>query len=664
MAILSGQSTNHKHTFASAEQQMYMSNGYDSAYVWDGLAASAVLSGKAAPTSTPALSASSSGSVDTGVHVVQYRYIDTSTGWPSNAAPEAQVSTAPNKSVNVQVVASADTRVDKIVLEMTLSGGSTFFKVSEVDNTSGWYNIDVSDTTLAANTLEYDDTGHERPPVGRLQVYHRGYFFIAGKEEHAAGLAYCAATGTAITFTDGDIRDSLSGDYFHRTDDAQAYEISTVDSTGDTGQITLAETYDGTFSSAPYRTYPANRNRVNVSKALFPESHPTDSWLRVLKGTGDTLKALMPYSTALIFFGEYNMEILEWDAEPTSTTDARLNPIPGGRGALTQEVLVEHDGVVYSMDRKGVFAWRGGAPQVISRPVQDVIDSINFENPDRFHAHFDPINRQYVVFVTYGSESYPQTALVYNVDDGTWATHFYDRAITASTALPDGQGFERPFIGTTDGATWFGGIGYSDGIYPGTTMKGTVVTGATTTSANIAEGGLYVSGQKLAGVSTFWKEGSEYSAITSNTTSGLTMSPAFTSAPTPGDTLFLGRIWAVHKSKQFRVGRPLEDQKGFTLAIDFTPLVSAASLIVKVYTDGSATANTWTASTLDDGITFQASDEILIDLTKSDGHVEIPLDFNWQKSLTFEFIIDQANIPFELVSYHLVADTEQLGEVI
>jgi hypothetical protein len=663
MAILSGMSPNHKHTYASAEQWMYAANGYDVPHAWNGLLATAPQSGKAAPTSTPALSATSSGSVDTGVHVVQYRYIDTSTGWPSNASAEAQVSTAPNKSINVQVLASADSRVDKIVLEMTTAGGAAFFKVSEVDNTAGWYNMDISDNALLASTLAYDDLGHDRPPVGRLQAYHRGRFFIGGREEHAVGLAYSASTGPTITFTGADIRAALADGFFHRTDDAVAYSIATVDSTGDTGQITLDEDYPGSFSSATYRVYPANRNRVDVSKALYPESFPTDSWVRVLKGTGDTLKAMMPYSTAIAFFGERNMELLEWELDPTDTTDARLVPIPGGRGALTQEVVVEQDGVIYSIDRKGVFRWNGGAPQAISQPVQEVIDAINFENPERFHAHFDPINRQYVVFVVYGNETYPQTALVYNVDDGTWATHFYDRAISASTALPDGQGFERPFTGTVDGATWFGGIGYSDGVFPGTTMKGTVVSGASTSSVNCSEGGFYVSGQKLAGVSTFWKEGGEYSSITSNTTSGLTLSPAFTSAPSSGDTIFLGRIWAVHKSKQFRVGGPLEDQKGFKLALDFTPLTSAASLIVKIYKDGSAVASTWSANSLTDGVTFQASDEILVDLTNADGHVEIPLEWNWQKSVTFEFIIDQANIPFELIRYHLIADVEDGGTI-
>jgi hypothetical protein len=594
---------------------------------------------------------------------MQYRYLDKSTGWPSNASPETTVSTAPNKSVNLQVAASTDPRVDKIVLEMTLAGGATFFKVAEVDNSAGWKNIDITDTALAANTLEYDDTGHERPGIGRLQAYHRGLFFLGGPESHTAGLAYCASTGTAITFTDGDIRDAADGAYFHRTDDTEAYLIESVASTGDTGEIALAVPYAGSFSSAPYTIYPANRNRVNISKALYPESHPTDSWIRVLKGTGDTLKAMMPYSTAMLFLGERNIEILEWDIDPTSSTDARLNPIPGGRGALCQEVVVEIDGVVYSMDRKGIYRWRGGAPEHISQPVQDVIDSVDFTYPERFHAHFDPINRQYVVFVNYGSEERPQTALVFNVDDGTWSTHFYDRAMTAGIDCPDGNGFERPFLGTTDGASWFGGIGYSDGVYPGTTMKGTVVTGGSTTSVNCSEGGFYVSGQKLAGVACYWKEGAEYSAITSNTASGLTLSPAYTSAPSAGDTVYIGRIYAVHKSKQFHVAGPLEDQKGFSLALDFTPLSSAANLIVKIYVDGSATAETWAANTNVEGVTFQASDEVLVDLTESNGHVEIPLGFEWQKSVSFEFIVDQANIPYEMIRYHLIADTEETTEL-
>jgi len=308
---------------------------------------------------------------------------------------------------------------------MTLSGGDTFFKVSEVDNEDGWQEIDISDTSLAASPLDYDDESHERPPVGRLHCYHRGKFFIGGPEEHSAGLAYGTTASTAITFTDADIRAACAGAYFHKDGDAVAYLISSVASTGDSGKLTLSKAYAGaTFSSAGYTIYPANPNRVYVSKSLFPESIPTDGWIRVLKGTGDTLKAMMPYGTAMLFLGERSTEILEWETDPTSITDARLSPIPGGRGALCQEVVVEHDGNVYSMDRKGAYRWRGGAPEPISKPVQDVLDSVDFSHPERFHAHFDPINRQYVVFVCYGSETYPQTALVFSVDDGTWSTHF------------------------------------------------------------------------------------------------------------------------------------------------------------------------------------------------------------------------------------------------
>ena len=74
-----------------------------------------------------------------------------------------------------------------------------------------------------------------------------------------------------------------------------------------------------------------------------------------------------------------------------------------------------------------------------------------------------------------------------------------------------------------------------------------------------------------------------------------------------------------------------------------------------------ATASTWAANTLTDGVTFQASDEILVDLTKGNGHVEIPLEWDWQKSATFEFLIEEPNIQFELIRYHLITDVEDMG---
>ncbi|MHC4644235.1 MAG: hypothetical protein ACYTBJ_01940 [Planctomycetota bacterium] len=662
MPILSSQSTNHtRHTIASAERWLYFANGYDVPHCWDGLLAAAPQSGKAAPSSTPALSGSVSGAVTTGLHGVQYRYLDKSTGYPSNASGSASVSTATAKSISVQVAASADARVDKIVIEMTLAGGATFFEASEVDNTAGWYNVSISDTALSEQTLDYDDTGHERPPVGRLQTYTRGRFFVGGPEEHAVGLAFGSAAASTVTFTGADIRDAMAGGYFHRTGQAEARLIDSVESTGDTGSIKVHDALASTFSSAAYSFYPDDPNRVYYSKALYPESIPTDNWFRVLQESGDTLKAQLPYRSAMLFFGERNLEILEWEVDPGDSDDGRLYPIPGGRGALCQEVVVEHDGIVYSMDREGPYRWAGGAPVSMAKPVQDVLNSVNFTLGHLFHAHYKPDTDELIIFVCYGDETYPQTALVYNARDDSWGTHYYDRAITASMVAPDGSAVLRPFMGTQDGASWYAGIGYSDGVYPGTTMKGTVGSGATTATIPITEGGLYATGQALAGVALFHDEGSQVGVILSNTASVMTLSPAFDSAPTVGDTVLLGRIKATHKTKVFRLGGPQDDQHNHRFVIDYTPLSTQYYLIVKVYEDGSATAKSdWGASTNEDGVTFQDSDaEILVDLTKADGHVEIPLGADWKKAVQFELIIEEPNIPFELIRYYVVADAEE-----
>jgi hypothetical protein len=192
-------------------------------------------------------------------------------------------------------------------------------------------------------------------------------------------------------------------------------------------------------------------------------------------------------------------------------------------------------------------------------------------------------------------------------------------------------------------------------------MVGTVVSGSSQAGVTISGGGLYASGQKLKGVAAYWEEGDEVCTIISNTSSTLYFTSGYSSAPDAGDTIMVGRIYSQLKTQEYRVGKQTEYQQDLLLSMDFSALSSAKTLIVKMYKDGSDTASTWTAFTNVAGVTFQSGEsEVLVDLSKSDGHVEIPLYTDFHRSVTFEFIVDEPNVPLELIRYELLARSEPL----
>jgi hypothetical protein len=667
VTVASGLSENHRQTFSKAERWDYFANGYDPMLAWDSVLSAAVTAGFLEPTAATVPTTGASGLVSIGTHFIRYRYKDKSTGYVSDPNTQATFVAPASKQIDVTKTASADARIDAIIFEMTTAGGSEFFEAGVFDNDGDAESLNISDTTLSEQVLDYDDTGHERPPIGRLHLYHRGYMFVGGPEEHDVGAASCVGSTAAVTFSGADIRVAMSGGFFLKSGDARVYEIASVDSTGDSGAISLAETYPTSFSDVGYRFLPANPNVVYYSSVLRPEAFDlTTRQFRVIRETSGQLRAIAPYRSSLLFFGDHSIERLDWELDPGDTDDGRLSTISTVRGALSQECVVVYMGIAYAMDQAGIYAWAGGRPKEIMRGLRDLLDNVDYTKWELFSASFDPATEEIYFFVVYGAETEPQTAFVYNTRTGGVYTEYYDRPITAMAVVEDGSRKLRTGLGTTDGATWYSHVGYSDGVRPGTTMSAAVGTGALPLIIPIPTAGLDTTGFGLAGVSAYWVEGDEVGVVASNTNNVLTLisGKGFSTGPSVGHTIQLGRIVSILRSKKFRMSSPSNDQKPVSLIVEFEKLPSVKTLKLRVYEDGSSTAKQdWAANTALDGVTYQASNpNILIDLSTEGGKVEVPLGDIWQRTVEFEFIVDAPDVPMSLIRYHLRTEIEELKD--
>jgi len=101
----------------------------------------------------------------------------------------------------------------------------------------------------------------------------------------------------------------------------------------------------------------------------------TNDWFYVETSDGDHITALAKNKTYLIVFKENSM--FRYDGTYNQTN---LKPVSWKLGAVSQESVVLDENLILFYSRKGVAMSVGGAPQIISRPIQPIIDRVNQAN--------------------------------------------------------------------------------------------------------------------------------------------------------------------------------------------------------------------------------------------------------------------------------------------
>lgn len=637
--------------------QGYWGNGLDPSKVWDGLYGTTSNVGYPAYASAPSCADGAAGNVTAGIHLVRVRYKSSRYGYVGEAGSATSHTAAGSKILSVNTTLSNDPRVDTIVIEMTLAGGTVYYNALETTNTTATKSVNRSDTTLAEYTLDWDSTGHFGPPPTSILLEHRGCLVAGGFPVYTTGTAKVTASGVTVTGTSTAWKTGMGTDawYFLPSGDTTPSIVSSV--TGNTS-MTLKAAH-AAFTTRPYKMWSPRTNDVYISKPGFPESFGDSLSLYrrqpVLQNRSDTLTALRSYFGSLLVFGEHSLEKFEWEED---YDDGRIYPVPGDRGAVANKVVCNVEGTIYSLDRGGFWAWRGGAPQSISRPIDPVLNRVAWSYASKFHAIFNPLERLVEWFVATGTQTEPATAFCWDVDQKQWSTRSYSYAITASDVAPDSEGVMRPIYFDVNGYYWNDGIGFTDGAHPTCSFALTCDSGSTVGTTAIAAGTLYaVTGTyMMGGVPLYWEEGAETRWASSNTATAIKMGAAWSSAPATGDTIQVGRIPCTYKTRAFRMGNPLEEQKGIYFVIEFVPLPVSADLIVRCYENLSSDPKSdWQSSSAGQpGVTFVSdSADITIDLSTANGRVKIPLGDAWDRTLEFELEIADAGVPVQLLGYYI-----------
>jgi hypothetical protein len=164
--LASGLATTQRATFASMSSRLYYANGTEARAIDNGTATARAI-GIVAPSVAPTATGTGSGSVDTGLHLIRYRYYDSALNRYSNPSDVVSVTTTAGQTIDVTYTASGDATVTSIIIEMTAVGAETYYRAKTIANSGATTNVNISDANLIVQIAASRDGefGHDQPPA-------------------------------------------------------------------------------------------------------------------------------------------------------------------------------------------------------------------------------------------------------------------------------------------------------------------------------------------------------------------------------------------------------------------------------------------------------------------------------------------------------------------
>lgn len=664
--LVSSLSTDVKGQFASMQSRSYFTNDFDAIQVWNppkATADTAGITGPAAAMGSP--SSTAAGSCTTGTHLIRYRYKNSKTGYVSNPSDALTYTVTGAGAAQLTfnyggpVTASADAKVDTIVVEMSPVNSPTYYVAATALNSASSVVVSISDSSLVqqANvSATTGDYGHEPPAIGAIMVPHRGRMFIFGATTRTRTSTTFTNSSTTVTGTNFSTK--WAGRLIRAGSSAVAYEIASV--TNST-TLVLTTAFAETTTTATASIFSKFPNRGKWSRVLYPEGFKDAEYARdFLQNRADQITAACSYGTDIYVFGSHSSERLTYNLDP-AVGDGQVLPIPGDRGCFQQRCLAQADGEWYSWDRQGIYKVTANGPQHISGNIDiTLLETVDYSQSDSFHACFEPIDRVLHFFHVRSGDSSPKYAACYEKDTGRWFFHRYLMGITGSGVVASSDGQVRMMIGDENGYTWFAGVsGSFDGVPPTSATVLTTTGTPTTTSIQVTDT-LPTGTTTLAGVVVYDPNNGNTAVCSSNTADTLTTS-AFASAPT-GPEVWVGVIPFEVRTKWLTAPTLDNKKRPLYLSLKIIPGSSTGKLRVYYYLDFSTSPYVWTkpsgvtdpdSVTTVDGQNY-AEVTLSTGTSKTDAQVSVPVPGDFWRALQIRFVNERPDGSLRIVSYDLI----------
>lgn len=541
-----------------------------------------------------------------GNYVVGYRWVDDDgpiTKY-SSLSPLATVTANEGEAFDWDTIPnSGESRVTKLELFRSTSGvTNVLYKIATIDDGDTSYTgpLDVNDDNTLNQSSDDDTLLVLRDPPADTTLVARRFtpppddkpyvvmfqdrFWYGGEVRYNRGSVATNGT-TTLTGTGTDWTIEMVGRYVDISGESESFEITGFTSAT---QLTLATAASTTASSLDYVIFPdpAEKRKLRYSEPDEPESVPVVNTVTIQEATGDddAVTGLMPHGSYLYILTDHHKYALSFARQPN--VDAAVRYVDD-RGAFNHRCWGIFEKMAYIMDDAGVYAFDGQASHPISQPIQDIwrqdggFGSIDFAKSGKFHLRVDRAQEKVYCFVSFvgDTDERPTRSLVYNIRRKTWDPMTYPQQIGASTTTTK-LGESVVFVGAEDQAVYQLDVGTTDVV---TSLTEGTVDSASTTEITDNDAS-FVSGMVGAPIYIVSGTGKGQESVISSVDSGtsITVSPAFSTAPSSDSTYAIGAIGYSLRLKNFTL-RVDEDRDKRELEVAFQPTTSDRKMDARFY---------------------------------------------------------------------------------
>lgn len=210
-----------------------------------------------------------------------------------------------------------------------------------------------------------------------------------------------------------------------------------------------------------YASHPGDAKRwpATVDVNLIPNAGDSTA-IPVNDKDGDRITWLQVFRSNLVIWKRHSIHEL-YGPEVGQVSDNWRVMQAGNRGTPTGRTVVEINSSLYWLSDDGIVQWGGGKIELISDPIRQIINRINWGSVG-FIAAGHSGRGHYILSLPLDGAGLPNTTVVYDTNDGTWwvwdgwsPCAFAPFRIAGQEILchTDGWGGVYQMTGTTDNGT-------------------------------------------------------------------------------------------------------------------------------------------------------------------------------------------------------------------
>jgi hypothetical protein len=565
-------------------------------------------------------------------------------------------------------ISGIDAQVTHWVVWRNTDGQSTtFYRVASVAIGTATYTDDASDDAVSSNeTLE-----EHSPPSGlfRYVKEFKGLLFLFGSVVESTGTVTVANGSGSVTGTGTQFSDEHVGQKLYFTGDSAVYTISAVASA--TG-LTITPVKSGAVTGGTYKILAERPSDMAVQRGDDESFRATDRW-GVFPNDGDFPTGMDVVGNTLCLYKKHHVYGYEFGADPLPSASAVVWPILKGRGLVNEWCSVNLGPTAFNLDAVGIYQFDGAGQavpidQAIRRffhpdPGVEVDDRINWSYTDTWRAVYDPATHAAKFFVTTGTDAYPKTALVFDIERERWTVDRFPAGVRAAALGADSSGNYRAWVTDNLSAPYgpwaLSGTRQLDGTSQGTIAGNATASGNTSLTDSGAS--FRTTGGALAGIPvTAFTTPPQTRIISSNTGTVLTIASAWDSNPAVGTAYRVGAVETRWKS-MWHAFDPQSRIQAQRLTLFFQPTATKIPFYVRLFKDyESSPILAWEPRAWENGLLVPMSARtdgwVKVSSDEGGGRVVLQMPQNAKRAFAVEIMQFDANNPVIITGYDLDGD--------